>query len=352
MTLAVAAVGTFGYGCATSTDPSRVQTSDAQAAATVPGAAKADAHDAEADVLDAQSSEPLPLGLANGYSGMAKLGANRYLVVHDTKAHRDDARIGIVTVGGENGPLYRPLAVRDWLDPDGRSSDLESACVLPDRDDEALVAESGLWEGRFGRIFHIKVGTDNAEVLHVFKIPDLDDNGSELVGDNYEGMACMTDSRGRILVILGERGGTRHNPNGSLHWATFDPSGGVLSWSPNGTAGVSVSAPGAWVSIETKRDIAALHLDEEGILWAVASEDAGDNGPFRSIIYAVASVDVGASLPIRATSAPSPTWTLDGFKVESIAAPPDELFFAELSFATEDENFGGVWRPLYPGAAD
>ncbi len=306
----------------------------------------------DVEVSDTTQSATLPLSLANGYSGMAKIAEDRYLVVHDTKAHRDNARLGLITVGGENGPVYQPLAATDWLHEGGRASDLESACALPGRDNEALVAESGTWEGRYGRLFHVRVEGDTATVIRALPIPNLADNDPNTIGDNFEGIACVADASGRVLVILGERGGTRHNPEGSLRWATFAPERSALHWSLTGLSGVMVSAPGGWVSPESKRDIADLYLDPEGILWAVASEDAGDDGPFRSLIYAVAKIDPSLQFPIDVIADPTVAWTLEGFKVEALSAGPDHLPLAPLSFATEDENLGGVWRALYPSAQD
>ena len=77
-------------------------------------------------------------------------------------------------------------------------------------------------------------------------------------------------------------------------------------------------------------------------------EDAGDEGPFRSIIYRAATVQADAVNPIQLSKTQRPSWMMDGLKVEALAGPPDGVSGAFLSFATEDEQLGGVWRPLYP----
>ena len=51
---------------------------------------------------------------------------------------------------------------------------------------------------------------------------------------------------------------------------------------------------------------------------------------------------------IQLSKAQRPSWVLDGLKVKALAGPPDSVSSAFLSFATEDEHLGGVWRPLYP----
>lgn len=282
---------------------------------------------------------------------MAWMGGDRYLVVHDTKVHRDHPRLGVIEVGGEEGVRYRAIEVSDWGHGDGRSSDLESVCALPGRPDEFLAAESGTWEGAFGRIFHLRVTSDQAEVLHAERLPGLADNGPETWGDNFEGIACTSRSDGRVLVVLGERGGTQTNLQGSLRWAVYHADEHWFDWSAEGIAGIPISAPGAWISLETRRDVADLFLDPEGVLWSVASEDAGDSGPFRSLIWAVGRVDADAPTPIDLYQDPPIGWILDGLKVEAISVAPEHLPFAQMSVGTEDENLGGVWRPLYPTAA-
>ncbi len=300
--------------------------------------------------VDPEAS-PAPPPSPGGYSGMAWMGGDSYLVVHDTKIHRDKPRIGVLEVGGEEGARYRVVEVTDWRHDDGRSSDLESVCALPDSDDEFLAAESGTWEGDFGRVFHFRLTQGGGEIVHAERLPNLADNGPDTWGDNFEGIACASRADGTVLVILGERGGTPFNPDGSLRWATYDPTRQVFDWSDEGLAGVIVAAPGAWVAPEAKRDVADLYLDANGVLWSVASEDAGDDGPFRSGIWAVGRVDPDAAQPISLFVDPPIGWWLDGLKVESLAAPPAHLPFAEASVGTEDENLGGVWRPLYPTAA-
>ena len=78
-------------------------------------------------------------------------------------------------------------------------------------------------------------------------------------------------------------------------------------------------------------------------LWGSAAVDPGDDGPFRSVVYLIGHVDANQNPPIKLYNSDT-YWVIDGFKVEGVAAREDDRL--PLSIGTEDENFGGVWRPL------
>ncbi len=283
-----------------------------------------------------------------GYSGMAQIGPDDYLVVHATKTSASGPRLGIIRVKQDEPLEYAPLTIGNWVHPQGPANDLESACALPGRPGELLIAESGYQKGLYGRIFHLDIRGTTVRVLSVLPLPRLSDSDKDWERDNYEGLACAARNDGKILLILGERGGSSRYPNGVLRWGVFDPNHGVVDWPAAGKAGRMVIAPGPWTNRQSKRDIADLYLDGQGNLWAAASENAGDEGPFRSVIYRAATVQADAANPIQLSKAQRPSWVLDGLKVEALAGPPDSVSSAFLSFATEDEQLGGVWRPLYP----
>lgn len=290
---------------------------------------------------------------SGGYSGMATHGHGSYLVVHDTKGHKDDPRLGLLEITPDDGTCYRPLDVADWKHPDGRSSDLESACALPGRSGELLVAESGSWKGRVGRVFHVRVAEGRAEVLEAYELPLFVDNSEDQEGDNFEGMVCVGLDRlddDQVLVILGERGGSEAYETGLLRWGTLDLGRESLDWYEDGRATLPVTAPGSWPGRVSKRDISDLYADSGGALWAVASAEAGDNGPFRSVVYRLGKVTEDAGQPVELEQHPSAAWTVDGFKIEALAAPTERVKGSLLSVGSEDENLGGVWRALFPGS--
>lgn len=282
-----------------------------------------------------------------GYSGMAQLDSQTYVVVHDTKGYQEGARLGLIRIN-DGVPHYEALAIDDWKHEDGRSSDLESICAIPGQPGEFLAAESGYWEGKNGRIFHITVEGAQARVLHALPLPILADNREDHEGDNFEGIACVPRAGGRILVILGERGGSERYPTGVLRWGNYDPATATITWTDRGKEGQRIAAPGVWVDPKAKRDISALHLDPRGALWAVATEDAGDAGPFRSVIYQVAMIAEDPDRPLRIVENGVVEWVVDGLKVEALSGPPGTSEQSFLSYGTEDEDLGGIWRSLYP----
>jgi hypothetical protein len=302
------------------------------------------------------SKPPVPmqanLPSLRGFSGMAQLGPNSYLVVHDAKAHDDGSRLGVLEVTSSSGLRYSPVEIVDWKDPDGRSNDLESACALPQKPGEFLVAESGYWKGRHGRLFHVRVTDGKAQVLGAFRLPFRADSSGEPMQDNFEGMACVNRGTERFLVLLGERGGGALYRPGTILWGVLDLGQGSLDWANAGGSSLPVSAPGTWPAGAPKRDIADLYVQSDGVIWAAATADGGDNGPFRSLIYKVGTISGDPLEPVDIIKTPAVSWILDGMKVEALAAPAQATRGSVLSIGTEDENLGGVWRALYPAALD
>lgn len=282
-----------------------------------------------------------------GYSGMAKHGPASYLVVHDTKAFQDRPRMALLNVPADTRGTYLPLEIADWKDPDGRSNDLESACPLPGRAGEYLIAESGYREGKYGRIFHLRVAGAEAEILRAYKLPLLADDDEH----NYEGLACITMDAQRVRVILGERGGSTVYPRGLLRWGTLDLGQESLSWYEGGREFIEVESPGDWPGNASRRDISELHVSPDGVLWSVATADAGNVGTFRSVIYELGRI-VDGERPVEVAPRPAATWIVDGLKVEALAETTELVEGSVLSFGSEDERLGGVWRALYPMVAE
>ena len=102
-------------------------------------------------------------------------------------------------------------------------------------------------------------------------------------------MVCLNNG-GSILVVLGERGGSSLYRNGYLRIGVLNYSDSTLSWDEYLNKPIEISAPGCWNNSQYKRSISDLYLDENGIIWAVATKDAGDEGPFKPIIYKAAMV--------------------------------------------------------------
>ena len=231
---------------------------------------------------------------------------------------------------------------------DGPSSDLEAVCRVPGTENGFLAVESGQWEGQFGRLFHLELHSDQpaASVIKAYDLPVFDPKGPGDPGDEIEGLECAAIEETRVLLILGERGGSPAYTHGKLRWATLDLAKQSITWSDIGKEGKTVDAPGVWVDSEKNRDITALHLDDDLVLWAIASEDAGDTGPFKSLLYRVGKVNADDLDPISLFNDYAVTRRSDGLKVEALAGPSAVIPKSVHSIATEDECYGGIWRPL------
>ena len=287
-----------------------------------------------------------PLKLSGGSSGMATLGDQSYVVVYDIKNFKEGVRLAMIEVTDETIKVS-PIRISDWGE-EGRSSDLESICKIPGTTNEYFIAESGNWEGNLGRIFHIQVDTAtlSAKVLGTTKLPYKNINNPEVVGDQYESMSCLPYSESERILILGERGGSEINPRGNIKWGIYNLSTHELKFSDAGMEGINVNAPGNWTDEKNKRDITDLHIDTEGGIWSVASEDTGDVGPFYSVIYKVGQLDTSNKERPFTIYNEFPNWLpVSGFKIEALSGPSKNIN-ATLSFGTEDEIYGGVWRAI------
>ena len=281
-----------------------------------------------------------------GYSDVSYFEEETYVVVFDTKGFEDEARIGLLTLEDAAVPSLLGLTGIDWKDPRSKASDLEAICAVPGRGGEFLVLESGSWEDRPGRIFRLEVIRSSARVLGADDMPTLAPNDPDQTGDQYEGMACAPRDEGKILVVLGERGGSAAYPRGVLRWGVFDLGTNEFQRLPGGEEGEVVSAPGVWPASGGRRDITGLYLDEGNTLWASAAVDGGDLGPFHSAVYAVALVDATADTPVGVIPGPVVEWEILEHKIEGLAAPPPSSRYGSILAAFEDEMMGGDGRIL------
>lgn len=290
--------------------------------------------------------------LTNGLSGMARIDDSRYLAVHDDLSFESGQRISVIDVAANQNFAITPVRPNTWMHNDGRSSDLEGVCGVPGRDQEFLLVEAGHWAGEFGRMFHVKLDVGQTpyqlQVLHVYELPEFNAKGpGDFAGDEIEGIECLQNREGKTLVILGERGGSTAYPSGLLRWVTVDlASAGMPVFSTAGSAGYPIDAPGTWTDSTQNRDISALYLDDDNVLWAAATEELGDSGTFKSVVFKVASVSPDDSNPIKVLRSFSVERTIDGFKVEALAAPTPNVAGSVFAIGTEDEIYGGTWRPL------
>ena len=293
----------------------------------------------------------------NSYSSMVNIeGTNNiYLVVDDlkyTNENDNEPRIGTLTIDEKEGAIYNPLKVDDWLDttkPERQPNDLEACCAIPGRTNEYLLAESGLYKNKFGRIFHICFTHENRKVrvLSSFKIynRELDEKGTSFKGYNVEGIACFQAFKKTILVYS-ERGGEAKDgvKLARLFWGEINFSNSPPVFNKLGEDDLVTQ------SILKDRDSADLFLKSEGKkidIYSIATIDRGNNGPFKSVIYKAGSFVLNTEKEVvnfEREQSPEVIYTIDGLKVEAIASTtnPESPF----CIGTDDENFGGIWRPL------
>ena len=210
---------------------------------------------------------------------------------------------------------------------------------LAGRHDEFLLAESGRYKGRFGRIFHVRVRGWSAQMLAVLRLPP-DEAGQPPA--NHEGLACARSGEDEWLLVLGERGGSAPRPRGSVRLGHYRLAAGSIQWQ----AATPVHVPGPWPAGRDLRDIADLALEADGSLWAVGAMDLGNAGPFRSTIWRLGTLDLRAAAPLRLEPQPRNAWVLDGLKVEALALPMRGMPGVRMVVGTDDEDQGGIWRTL------
>ena len=268
-------------------------------------------------------------------SGIAPIAKDRYLVVHDSKdkpGSRQRARIGIINISrakGHEDIAYTKLQLPASLQP--VTSDLEAVCKIPGRTNEFLMAESSYYDGRYGRMFHIRLDGDMAILEGSDQLP------KNL--DQFEGMACTPVIDEKVGLIMGQRGGSKDYPSGAIRWGKFDLASHKISGLESA---VSVRAPNLWNNPDV-RSITGLSIDANNTLWASAAVDLGsDVGWFRSIVYDLGKIYPNAAVPF-VQNTQHKIWVMDGLKVEAVTNGIDGL---SLSYGSEDEKLGGIWRDL------
>jgi hypothetical protein len=276
-----------------------------------------------------------PTGLPD-LSGLAAMGGGRFVAVHDAKNPDELARPRVSllrTPTSLDGVSWTPLAV-DWPAPLGPSSDLESAARVPGTA-SVLLVESGEGEAdgrRFRRIFHARADGDGVELVETAQWP--------VAVRNVEGTAVARIGS-RLVFIYAERAQGRRSTR--IRWSPLrlDPltfgrfrQVSYRSRAPHG--------PGA-------RPVSALEVDHANRLYVASAQDPGDdNGPFSSSVWHVGRVERGPDGAPRVRLRPRPREVarLDGLKVESVAAERTPGGVTRLFAGTDDENYGGVLRPL------
>lgn len=271
-------------------------------------------------------------------SGMAHWRSNLVVVVHDAKAdlqpHRP--RLGVLDLGTAPGRYY-PVSVR-WPGGQAPASDLEAVCAIPGHPEEFLAAESGYYQGRYGRLFRLglveagRTARFRAVVIEFWQWP----RGAEEI----EGIACLPLVEGHLLVAS--------RRDGRLAWGplALGQAQGVIRF----TGGRRLPPLVTNRLAEYSRLISELHVDRTGTLWAAAANeppegpDAEGLGPFRSAVYALGRLTQNPADPVAFLDPSASLLRLEGVKVEGLTAGVRRE--ASFTVGTDDERLGGIWRLL------
>jgi hypothetical protein len=290
-----------------------------------------------AGTAPSEAKSPAPL---LDLSGLAWLGGDRFLAVHDAKTPKEDdlPRVSILTLPASLDGVGRIDATPSF--PEASSSDLEAVARIPGTN-TLLLAESGDDAGPFDRIFLAEFRGDAVKILGTVRWRDFTDYY------NVEALAVAAGVGGDWILLWAERDSGKDRTR--LRWAELGlepfrierPVGSVPFVLP---ASVRDTTGGPLFN----RAVVALDVDSEGWIYAASTLDPEgtaadpDNGPFRSVVYRIGRI-AGGKPHLQAQ--PQVLAVLDGLKVESLAVR--EADGRRLVFVgTDYENYGGILRPL------
>lgn len=260
----------------------------------------------------------------------------RMLAAHDGKNPDEEGlpRISVLSLtNSARGIVWEPLVI-DWSEfEQGTPNDLESAAAIPGTS-SALFVESGDDGGPFRRIFLVELALDVRNVGRVAEVVPW-----PVAPVNVEGSAVALAGE-QFIFLYAER--SEGEPTTMIHWAP-------MSLSPltfGDFQAVPFTSPA--VTGPDDRPVTAIEVAPDGTIYVASAYDSGsDDGPFSSTIWAAGQVvDDDEGPRIELEGEPRLVATLDAFKTESlaiqVAADGTETLFA----GTDDENYGGVLRPI------
>lgn len=265
-------------------------------------------------------------------SGIAWIEDDLFLGIHDAKRNPEKynwPRVSFVRLPKSElqGVIWHPLDLK-FPGPEGRSSDLESACRIPGSK-AFLFAESGQEGKSDRRIFYAvyKNGMLQIESHIVWPVDIKNVEATEVcrVGD-------------RLVFLYAERAAGL--PSTKLRWATLSLNPLKFGKFEEITyKGVDPVGKGA-------RPIVALDVDSDGFIYIVSAYDSGnDDGPYRSVLWRIGRVSTDSKgNPTIFLDENKRLATLDGLKVESITIREAGDGSKQIYVGTDDEHFGGIIR--------
>ncbi len=307
--------------------PTVILTAAALGTALLPGcAARAPVHLTEVE----------PGAVLPGVSGLAWVEDDLFLAVHDAKRNQKQSawpRVSLVRLprSANKGVSWEPLGL-EFPGEAGPANDLESAARLPGGRG-FLFAESGPRGGFDPRIFLAVYGEGGLRIKSSAPWPEKI--------ENVEAIA-VGEAGGELVFLYAER--TEGGSSTEIRWAglALDP----LGFGPFR----GVTYQGAGGAEKNTRLVSALAVDGDGFIYAASAGDTGDDGgPFKSAVRRIGRVTADENgSPVVELDEGKSIANLDGLKVEAIAVREAAEGGRQLFAGTDDENYGGVIRPLPP----
>lgn len=278
----------------------------------------------------------MPAAALPGVSGLAWVEDDLFLAVHDAKRSKKQAdwpRVSLIRLprSANEGVSWEPLAL-EFPGEAGPANDLESAARVPGGRG-FLLAESGPRKGFAPRIFFAVYGEGGLRVQSFAPWPE------EI--ENVEAIA-VGEAGGELVFLYAERaaGGS----STEIRWAglELDPPG----FGP--FRGVTYSGAGG--AEKNTRLVSGMALDGDGSIYAASARDTGDDGgPFGGTVQRIGRVTADENgRPVVELDEGKSIANLDGLKVEAIAVREAAEGGGQLFVGTDDENYGGIIRPLPP----
>jgi len=289
------------------------------------------------DVAKDEAEDPTQATTLLDLSGLAPLGPDTALAVHDAKNPDEDdrPRASVLTLtDSPAGVTWQPVAF-EWPDELGPASDLESASGIPGSS-MVLFAESGDDGTDFQRLFLADVDVSaaagpTATIVAVTEWPEP--------VFNVEGLA-VGEVGGELVLLYAER--AQGDPVTTIEAAplTLDP------FEIGQAVGVEFVSPA--VLSQSDRPVSAMEIGSGGIIHVASAFDTGDDaGPFSGSVWAIGALVEGEAGPtVELLPDPAIVAFTDGFKIESLAVIERSDGSTTLFLGTDDEDYGGVLRPL------
>ena len=274
-------------------------------------------------------------------SGLVWIGGDFFISVSDAKSPDEDRlnRVSLLKLPHSlNGPGFRSLRLKY---PGGLSSDLESAAGVPGTR-YVLLSESSDDNGPMQRIFLAKVWRRHIRIVDVIEW----DSFTEVY--NVESTAVAATGQAYVFLWAERNSGQQST---DIKWVDMS----LKPFKLGGAVGsVEFTLPDDLVNEIGNplfsRSIVGMDVDSHGNIYTVATFDPEDsvenpdNGPFRSVVFKIGQL-VNGNVVLDAS--PTILAMTDGLKIESIAVRENGNG-VELFIGTDDENFGGVLRPIPP----